>query len=641
MIPTSKTEPVSIELLLALASQVPEPGPQAHESPHRSRGNSFDLQQWVAAHNLKVDGPTPWNGGRRWLFPICPFNEDHRDKSAFIVQFPSGAVAAGCLHKSCETKTWHDLRDLVEPEWRNRHSVGGWTKAGRRQDSNGAVSSDSPALQKAIREIVLDRDIPAFDQRRAIRDLVRRELLSHPRGFLCQTADGRGFYFDKSERRLYDLEQKGFQHLLSSVSGLSATETQFRFVLDALQTEAARTKAVEVHTQSFYEPRNGTLHVSDGSGGIWSREIQEKWELRHNGDRGILFLTDPDGTPWEPEFTGDGALSWLLRQFSLDGQSGLTSKEQQALTLMWLLHNFFPALRRTRTIPAFLGPQGSGKTCAMRMIGTLLCGPQFDVTGLSANREDAFVAAVSNRVVVALDNADSRIPWLEDALATYATGLRYRLRKLYTTNEEVSYYPRAILLLSSRDPHFRRPDVAERLLPFYFRRPERYIPEPVLFDELMQRRAEIIGEILIQAGKIADALAGAPLPALHFRMADFAAFGAAVARADAKEQEWLGLLNRLEKIQMSFAGEGDSLIEVLRAVLESEGKIGPIDTGALYKKCAALADAEALPFARTAVGFGKHLTNMRRVIEIELEAKFIEERSRGRRRTVTIQKRDP
>ncbi|HLI30795.1 MAG TPA: hypothetical protein VKV79_06830, partial [Terriglobia bacterium] len=292
----------------------------------------------------------------------------------------------------------------------------------------------------------------------------------------------------------------------------------------------------------------------------------------------------------------------------------------------------------TRIIPAFLGPQGSGKTSAMRMIGTLFCGAQFDVTGLSRDREDAFVAAVSNRVIVALDNADSRIQWLEDALATYATGLRYRLRRLYSTNEEVSYSPRAMLLLSSRDPHFRRPDVAERLLPFYFKRPEAYLPESVIFNELFKWRGHIMGELLAKAGKIADSLAGVKLPALQFRMADFASFGDAVARAGGKDDEWLALLTKLERTQMNFASEGDSLIEILRSILDTEGTIGPIDTGALYKKCAALAESESLPIARTAAGFGKHLANVRRVIEVELEAKFTEERS-GWRRYVTIQKR--
>ena len=65
----------------------------------------------------------------------------------------------------------------------------------------------------------------------------------------------------------------------------------------------------------------------------------------------------------------------------------------------------------------------------------------------------------------------------------------------------------------------------------------------------------------------------------------------------------------------------------------------PIDVGGLYKKCAELAESEALPFAKSAQGFGRHLTNMKRVIEIELNALFNEERGAGNRRSVTIRPR--
>jgi hypothetical protein len=270
------------------------------------------------------------------------------------------------------------------------------------------------------------------------------------------------------------------------------------------------------------------------------------------------------------------------------------------------------------------------------MLGRLLCGPEFDVMNLREKHEDAFVAAVSNRTIMALDNADSRIKWLEDALATYATGVRYRLRRLYTTNEEVSYSPRAILMLSSRDPHFRRPDVAERLLTLHCERPKTYQMEDFLFAGLAQRRGEIMGELLSRAGTIADSLARIPLPALQFRMADYASFGWAVARLAGQSAEWEALLSKLERGQMEFASEGDSLVIVLRSILEAEGRIGPIDAGELYKRCSALAQAESLPFAKSPQGFGKHLTNMKRVIEIELAAKFTEEKGAGNRRYLTI-----
>ena len=501
-----------------------------------------------------------------------------------------------------------------------------------------AAVTGSGALQESVRNVVLGNH-PAFDKRRMIRDLVKKGMIDARRGFLCQSADGRGFYFHKGERRLYDMEQKPFQHLLSSVSGLSATETQFRFVLDSFQTDAARTKAVEVHTLAHYDLQTGLLVVSDGAGGVWRRERRGKWESGYNGDDGILFLTDLDAAAWEPQFKRDGALAWLLNQLLLDNDPVLTCNEQKTLMVVWLLHNFFPALRRTRVIPAFLGPMGSGKTSTMRMIGTLFCGPEFDVTSFSRDREDAFVAAVSNRVIVALDNADSRIPWLEDSLATYATGLRYRLRRLYTTNEEVSYSPRAILMLSSRDPHFRRPDVAERLVPLYFKRPDSYQAESVLFGGLVERRGQIMGELLSRAGGVADSLADLRLPALQFRMADFASFGWAVAKAAGEESEWIELLKKLERRQVEFASEGDSLVIVLRTIMESEGVIGPLDVGSLFKKCAVIAESEALPFPKSAQGFGRHMTNMKRVIEIELGATVAEGRGHANRRIITLLKR--
>jgi len=79
---------------------------------------SFDLDQWISDHCPNVRGPSDWKGGRRWIFPTCPWNSDHDNGSAYILQFPAGAIAAGCLHNGCRGKDWHSLRDLVDPTWR-------------------------------------------------------------------------------------------------------------------------------------------------------------------------------------------------------------------------------------------------------------------------------------------------------------------------------------------------------------------------------------------------------------------------------------------------------------------------------------------------------------------------------------------
>ena len=81
---------------------------------------TFDLETWIEDHGLDVIGPQPWQDGIKFVLPECPWNSDHTNHSAFILQFKNGAIAAGCLHASCEGNDWHALRDSVEPDWHDR-----------------------------------------------------------------------------------------------------------------------------------------------------------------------------------------------------------------------------------------------------------------------------------------------------------------------------------------------------------------------------------------------------------------------------------------------------------------------------------------------------------------------------------------
>jgi len=476
---------------------------------------------------------------------------------------------------------------------------------------------------------------PLFDKRRTVVRLVREALALAGRFY--RTSDGRGFFFNSVERRLFDLDQRPFAQLLTALSGLSRTEAVFGFVLDVLQAETARSAPeVPVHALAAYDMASGCLAVSDGAGGVWVRERGSAWTCTGNGDA-ALFLTEPDATGWVPDWSGArGALSWFLAGFLFSSSGDLSREDQQAILLVRLVQEFFPPLRRTRAIPTFLGPQGSGKTSAGRRIGRLLVGPAFEVTGLARDKEDGFIAAVTNQTVAVFDNADSRIPWLEDALATYATGTRHRRRRLYSTNDMVAYDSRALLLLSSRDPRFNRPDVAERILPFRFDRPPTYLPEGPLYDELEARRGAIWAGLLEQLAAAQEALATTqPAPSV-VRMADFDSFGWRLSAPLGQTKAWATLIAKIEGAQGAFAAEGDGVVEALRIFVEREGALGPLPVATLFKLTQAIAHDKDLKFPQTVQGFGQRLSNLHRIIELELRVRMVDTRGRGRARSIEL-----
>ncbi len=131
--------PVPRVLLDALAAEVPPASPPAASA---SRG-AFDLPTWIGAHGLEVAREGAWTRGRRWVLARCPWNPEHTDRSAYIIQFDNGAIGAGCHHNSCAGKGWRELRELLEP---GRREYRGTTEA--RLADIGTVSAVAERSQR-------------------------------------------------------------------------------------------------------------------------------------------------------------------------------------------------------------------------------------------------------------------------------------------------------------------------------------------------------------------------------------------------------------------------------------------------------------------------------------------------------------
>ena len=49
------------------------------------------------------------------MFKVCPFNSQHTNGSAVLIEEPSGAVGFRCHHNSCAGNDWRTLREMYEP----------------------------------------------------------------------------------------------------------------------------------------------------------------------------------------------------------------------------------------------------------------------------------------------------------------------------------------------------------------------------------------------------------------------------------------------------------------------------------------------------------------------------------------------
>lgn len=157
------------ELLETLAARLPEE-PKAKGrawSLGTATNGSLDVDAWLATHGIEVRRVGDWNGGRRWILENCQWNADHTNGAAYVVQFPNGAIAAGCHHNSCAGKEWHDLRDVVEPGWRERRSRAGLdgigaSHNGMTPDDIASANESEPvpfptdALPEALRRLVVE-----------------------------------------------------------------------------------------------------------------------------------------------------------------------------------------------------------------------------------------------------------------------------------------------------------------------------------------------------------------------------------------------------------------------------------------------------------------------------------------------------
>jgi len=345
-----------------------------------------------------------------------------------------------------------------------------------------------------------------------------------------------------------------------------------------------------------HRARSGPEHpiftrVGEAEGAIYLDLADDEWRAVKITPAGWCVVPDPPvrfrrsvGQLPLPAPESGGNLDDLRRFVNV-------SDKEWPLVAAWLLFAFRPPADEHGDFPVLLlcGTQGSAKSTTSSVLKRLIDPHKAELRGVIRSDRDLAVAA-HHSWVFALDNVSVIQEWLSDALCRLATGSSFSTRALYTDDEEVVFSAKRPIVVNGIGDFATRPDLLDRALlitcpqiPKEARKPDKeFWPA---FNRALPR---LLGAAL---DFVCKALAAAPAVELagNPRMADFATFATAAARAGAYDEEafWAAYGENQENAHV-IALEASPVAQAVLALLDATG--GGVWQGTATELLHALAD---------------------------------------------------
>lgn len=390
--------------------------------------------------------------------------------------------------------------------------------------------------------------LSAEEKRQAINEYVVEDLLTG------EKAMGRGFkdvltealyYFDNVEKEPWDIRRKDsdFYYFVRERYGIARKD--FDEIRDAVATEIDRhCPNVAVHRVAFWDAERGVLYLSNHNNQIL-RLDGRKVILLDNGEEGVFFHFDPRLTPFQfdedrvaravnyfetyvpgKDFPWGKIGEWvnwglnldtfyrdsLLNQYLIaranfappDEENPVDEGQQRLLLILYFYSLFFESLMKHKPIVAFLGLAHSGKSTTAEAIGKILLGENHK-GGTIPHDARSLKQVMGEHYYYEIDNVDTYVAKdICDVLAGTSTGAGSEERTLGENKGSIFIDTHCFVVITSREPKFKRPDIVDRLLPFRMGKiEEEKVKSPNWMERtLAEHRQEIIEEIVSNLNSI-------------------------------------------------------------------------------------------------------------------------------------------
>lgn len=452
-----------------------------------SGDNKFEGQRFALAERAAIRA----EGVEACAVCLPPEVNGHKVKDA------SDALAAGWtlddIIAHCEAAKEVDAEfPLVDAAKKSSSSASdsGAGRQGRLFDDGVAKNADpdaDPADEPTLREAValaIEQAVyydsrghahpaRAEERRAAVKRHGVEWMLRHGGFFRDSERTGTAslYFYESSTRRLYSMENgsEPFTYWLGWASGLDQISNEFRTLLAACREAAMYDpRSIEVSPSLFWEYRDGRIYVSNGDGEM-ARIDEAGVSIVENGTDGVLFRMGRTLAPWAllPEEEGVPMHSMRL----VGGISTPENPLAPLLLLLWILA--LPRNLKNKPPLSLCGEVGSGKTRSARGIYEMLgMVERVSSADKSEKGEEQFWVSVGYGGISTIDNVDSKIKWLADAVAGSSTGAQKERRTLYTDSDLTFLRSRSAVILTSANSNYATDaGLADRLVSVVFARP--------------------------------------------------------------------------------------------------------------------------------------------------------------------------
>ena len=340
--------------------------------------------------------------------------------------------------------------------------------------------------------------------------------------------------------------------------------------------EAVHAALGVIEARAVYDGDERAAHVrlAEHDGAVWLDLADADWRAVRIDADGWRVVDDPPvrfrrprGLRPLPTPERGGDVRELGPLLNMDGDA-------LALTMAWLLGTLNP--RGPYPIVAIHGPQGSGKSCASRMLKALV-DPAEPTTRTAPRDERDLCISAENSRIISLDNLSGLPLWLSNALCRLSTGGGLATRELYSDREETIFSATRPTIVNGIDDVATRPDLLNRCivlnleaLPDSARR-----SEADLWRDFEAAWPRILGVLLNAASAAVRNLPDVRFDTLP-RMADFAAWVVAGEAGLGLEPgaflaAYFGNRDDANALALESSPVAGAMIELTEAVGEWEG----------------------------------------------------------------------